>query len=493
MGKWLSGAAAAAGVAVSACAITDEGAIDLRRVGSGGEGVEPAWCFTCEEQNAGADGPMEKYAGGVSVSLEETVSISLRTVVVHDVSEGMSISPEFIHRAWTRKGNEPVPIKAEVAVLANVVEASRQADTSDKDLGDGRVVYYSDDVLDRQKLNQQNIPVYGPTPYKGGSLFVRFSIYEVDAEDAQVAGVLSALADAGGRAFPAYSPVLGVLNRVGASFANGAGPGSDRHFDYRVVFDAHEGKGNVRTFQLRTGDYVLLRSENRSAKFPWDRVYYDRSSGLLKHKGCVDAGDITKDCAYRDDSYVVFTINTGLPESGFAYQKTIADLERQLSQSNEASVRTAVLSSAVTELRAATTYDDISDALQEAANAQLPVRERLEGALSALQSLAESRCAEPSLLGEQRETTVLRRLRNLAVPGEDAQAKNLVSKLYPSEFDAAAGIGTKGADCQADQAGIRALAEAITKGFQEPAASAVEGQDGAQAVAPAPQPQTRNG
>lgn len=455
---------------LGACAVTDEGAVELRRaVPESGANSPTIWCLTCEEQNNTATSDAMKFGGGTAIAEQVTVSISLKTVFIDDVSEGPSLSQNAVSRAFknSEAGLQP---KAEVAILANIVEAARDSSTSDTALGEGRVVFYSDDVLDGQRLNQINIPVYGPTPYSGGALFVRFSVYEVDAEGTQVAGVLSALADVGGKAFPAYSPVLNVLNRVGTSFAKSAGPGSDRHLDYRMVFDANTGQGNVRNLALRTGDYVLLRSGDRRAKLPWDHVRYDPVSGLLKKRACEE--DEKTDCAYRGDSYIVFSINSALPTSGFNYTTTLSQLETKMANTSGAKARIAALQGVVDELKSDVVYDSARSSLAVAADAKRPIKEREEAIYATLEAIEEARCSSNASLRTEQQKAILRRLREIANPGSDDAAKALVGQLWPSDIDKAIGLTKTGEACAADTVKMKAVAQAVSKAYAEPAKQA---------------------
>ena len=159
---WLSVLASAA---LGGCAISNEGRVEMRRAipvttspAVGGTSPRPAmvetiWCITCDaDQTKGKDGTL---GGGVAVEVGDRVSISLKTVLVAEFSESPIFGSDTIPQMIARKDGDPLRANGEIAISATVIDAVRQP-AVDPDKAEGRIVFYSDDTIEGQTLNQTN-------------------------------------------------------------------------------------------------------------------------------------------------------------------------------------------------------------------------------------------------------------------------------------------------------------------------------------------------
>ena len=437
--------------------------------------VETIWCITCDaDQTKGKDGTL---GGGVAVEVGDRVSISLKTVLVAEFSESPIFGSDTIPQMIARKDGDPLRANGEIAISATVIDAVRQP-AVDPDKAEGRIVFYSDDTIEGQTLNQTNLTIYGPVEFMGGPLYVRFSIYEIDADSEQMKKLLSAVANAGKIAYAPASPVLSVLEGIGASVAQG-GNESDRVLQYTAVFDGGSGAGDVRHLQLVTGDYVLVRSEARKVAPPWNDLYLVPVAQILRYKNAV--GDHPAGSAFAEQSYVVFTINKGLPGGPFAFEQTLTSVEERLKASQDSVITAALVDSISSELVRTGNYEVAASAVDRFSSKGLTRRARQEAGFEALKILAKSRCDAASAvtadqaraLTPSREDRIISRLRSatLAEPETPAPATDPTANLWPSLIDAFLWPGPPvPTPCVPNDARLQSQAEALAKGFKDPPA-----------------------
>lgn len=344
MRHW-TGVCLAAGLAfsMSACALTNEGVSDLRRM------QPPA-----ADSSSWGDWVMHKApsnAGDV-IGLDDTVSITMDHIHVYGLIEP-SISPQqaFMSRSWTAKSGE-------VALLAKavVIDQSNQAVPSWTKLDGHRVIFYSGDVEVDQPLNGRNLPVFGPSKVPSGRLQLDFAMIEMDRTSAQVETLLTELADQGATALNLSNPAVVPLVKLGTSLL--AADHDDTQLRYQVYFDI--GAKGLQTLPLVEGRYVLLRKEDRQAAFDWRTVCLGADDGVLYNVKKEDVGaskpcDVTADNRFRKETYLSFRVVKGLPESAAVTLATLSDLGAELD------ARTTVQASQINDMvekRMLTSYRD---------------------------------------------------------------------------------------------------------------------------------------
>jgi len=144
----------------------------------------------------------------------DNIQISLRMGLVGWFSEG--VEQRFVNRLFGTQ------VKGEIAIIANVTdkEVTPAGLTTQGNL-DGRVVFYSGDVYQEQRLNEFNVPIYGPNPYTGGALTVDLWVLELDrAESEQMSAILGTLSRLSGETTGGGIPGLSILNQIGSAFLN---------------------------------------------------------------------------------------------------------------------------------------------------------------------------------------------------------------------------------------------------------------------------------
>ena len=197
----------------------------------------------------------ERYRFSSSTDNESRLSLHLKTAYIKS----------FTEHNIRRKGNT----KGEIAIIANAFEINYNnfsQELSFTNLKKGRVVYYNNDVYEGQTLNFNNIPIYGPTKYKGHPFVFRLSIVELDSNKYSKK-MLNTLASVGSRAYPPASPILKLLNTLGSSFFDT--DGTDFDFRYSMHFDANGGlEDAINHTYLEAGYYVFIRLEDRKAFVP---------------------------------------------------------------------------------------------------------------------------------------------------------------------------------------------------------------------------------
>lgn len=296
---------------IGGCAISNEGRVDFRKA-SVVDGFQ--------EGNALDKHPTEKTNKllplkwkNFTVSKKgmfvkgDSISLHLRTVYIKDFAE---IANPL--RIFTRGGMIP---NGEIAIVTNVIE-EEEGKTKELDFKSpaesGRLVFYSDDVRKGQPLNFTNMPIYGPITYNGGPLALRISIFELDVVSEQAKALIGVVAQLGSTAYAPAAPVLGALNKIGQGLAGGEQ--NDKELMYWMVLDPSEGSHDLNHFTLEVGNYVFVRSEDRTKEIPWNDLVLNENEQILYWK---------KDkLPYEENTYFVVEI-----------QKAISSMNIDLSQS----------------------------------------------------------------------------------------------------------------------------------------------------------------
>lgn len=283
---------------LSGCALSDEGAIDYRRIAhtdryvTGGDPEVQSAIQLVRKNTGHKDAETFKDGSSISVSLEQGL--------LADCVE------------WLKSPIRGFRKNCEIAIVARVVEFGNGQDFNFADEGvkAGRVVYYSSDVEPGQPFNLNHLPIYGPQTYHGGPLGIELYIIEIDAEDAQAQAVFQALAAIGGVAYPPAAPILKVLDRLGGALLSGTG-GDDMEFRYFFTLDPRAGSSGFDS-QLQPGGYALVREDTRTARTNWAQLALDENSGRifeLDSNGKVLTGEDGRPAEYRDNSYLTLSID----------------------------------------------------------------------------------------------------------------------------------------------------------------------------------------
>lgn len=146
---------------------------------------------------------------------EDNLQISLRMGVVGWFSEGAE--QRLVNRMFGTQ------VRGEIAIIANATDGRvTPGGLTEQGELDGRVVFYSGDVYAEQRLNEFNVPIYGPKAYSGGPLTIDLWVLELDrAESDQMSAILGTLSRlAGETTGGGAAPVLGILNQLGTAFLN---------------------------------------------------------------------------------------------------------------------------------------------------------------------------------------------------------------------------------------------------------------------------------
>lgn len=317
---------------LSACAVSNEGATDLRK----------PWPLAAAHQTSKDKALDPSCKTSASKSLPDVGSglsplrlKSYRTSSDALVSEGSRLS---VHLRWAYikeffeifgnpfRGRGP---NGEIAIVANVFETGGpdSLDFSKQNMESGRVVYYNDDVEKGQFFNFHNLPVYGPKTYGGAPVVLQFGIFELDSTPEQLKAVLQTVAGAGGAAYPPAGPVLKVLNDIGGSLLKGQQ--DDRAFKYVWSLSPLGGYDKMQHPLLEAGYYVLIREENRQSSTPWNALAFCENEGKLYWTGKKDKnGEILP---YTDNTYLVVEINKDLSAKDIDLkQQTFGQLQAAL-------------------------------------------------------------------------------------------------------------------------------------------------------------------
>lgn len=278
---------------LTGCAISNEGAVDLRRTDQSYPATLdpkpslPKNNYQLLQYKNISLGKDKKFIRGDSLSLH------LRSAYLKTFSENHVLP--LVTQAFTRQWGKS---KGEIAIVANAFEMLNNAELDQTNQRDGRVVFYSGDVNPGQFLNFNNMPIYGPITYQGAPLAFRITIFELDVISKQAKVMLKTVSDFGAQSFAPASPVLSILNGIGDSLLTG--DQTDTEFRYSMVLSPTEGVDTLSHFALETGNYVLIRSEDRSKTIDWNDLILNENEGRLYHKN---------HNLYTESTYLVFEVN----------------------------------------------------------------------------------------------------------------------------------------------------------------------------------------
>ena len=276
----------------SGCAVRDDGTVDYRKgeiaAGAGTSAIGPD--FARDFVLAPGAGPMQRVPGlnlqGEPLRLvplvRKSASSNAPEVAFTDL-DAVSIRLQAAHIEFYTEGpfsylgdliaEGQVHSRGEIAIVVNAFQLGEDGadfDFTKEGANEGRVVYYSQDVMADQPLNFYNLPVYGPATYEAKPIGIDFAVIELDLTDQVTMDLLTTLMDLGGKAFPAAAPGLAILNSLGSTLMQQQT--NDVNARFQMLFDAPEGGyPDIPRTTLEVGSYVFLRLQDRGDDVDWGR------------------------------------------------------------------------------------------------------------------------------------------------------------------------------------------------------------------------------
>lgn len=172
--------------------------------------------------------------------------------------------------------------KGQFAIVARAYESSGSPESAPAGLdfrpdavAGGRVIYYSDDVRQKQTLNFGMVPMFGPVEHSGNPVGVSLFLVEVDSakDNAKMSALLSTLAGIGRSISVPATPAFNVLESLGTALLNGNRDDLLMRYD-TTLRPVQSAQKDLRTAFIRYGDYVLIRSDKRDVPIDWSKLHY---------------------------------------------------------------------------------------------------------------------------------------------------------------------------------------------------------------------------
>ena len=227
----------------------------------------------------------------------DKVVVRLISAYIRDYTEGPfswlsdALDGQFYHRG-------------EIAIVVNAFDFSNNKthfNFPHKELsGEGRVIFYSGDVVEKQFLNFNNMPIYGPPSGGLRGIGLEIWVVELDLRDKLTGNILSAMAQYGS-ATPPPSFDSAILNSIGRSVLDSS-DAHDTNLLYRLLLEPEAGSVFPRPF-LEAGYYVFIRANfPRHKDIEWDSLELDINTGRLVYKE-------DRDKKYTKHNYLVINID----------------------------------------------------------------------------------------------------------------------------------------------------------------------------------------
>jgi hypothetical protein len=246
------------------------------------------------------------------------IHLSLKTGTIGWFSEGLG--QRFLNRLAGAFGESP--LKGEIALIANVTEGKRAPGSRAADgTLEGRVVFYSDDIYPQQRLNEFNVPIFGPKEYQGGPLTIDLWLMELDrAESDQMGAVLQTLSELS-RSVPSLAlPGVDILSQIGTSFLKSNRDDIIGHFTVTLV-PPTTGL-NATDPILSVSDVIVKRSDLRRTNLSFDGCTYQPRSGEVKG------------CLRTDDNLFVLSLRKAKAGADISSEVTLAQLNERLGKAD---------------------------------------------------------------------------------------------------------------------------------------------------------------
>ena len=255
-------------------------------------------------------------------SENDNICIRLTSAFIKDYSEGpLSIASDAIQGQIRSRG--------EIAVVVNAfpVKDTVSFDFSDKGVNQGKVVFFSDDIVAGQFMNFNNMPIYGPSSEGKNGIGLEIWIMELDISDVLTGNLLRDLASFGTIPLPFSSAGNMILESMGKSLLNSTNT-HDTNFLYRVLLEPKKG-GLLPNASLEVGHYVFIRVEEGYREIPknlltldykklmyggrirdinWSELVLDENTGRI-YKKVKTSGNKYDYIEFTDLNYLVITID----------------------------------------------------------------------------------------------------------------------------------------------------------------------------------------
>jgi len=426
------------------CSIKNEGAIDLRKTNNNfidkrshsctnGDKKEKKFKINCKNSadHKGIETTLEyknfTLGKDAQINKNDFVSVYLKTAYIKDFGE-IAFN---IHAIGTSKKINSK--NGEIAIIADVKEFNKKIEIDLSEKKEGRVVFYSDDVLPGQFLNFNNLPIYGPKQYEGNPFLLKFAIFEMDVGSNNTKGLLDQLANMGSKAYAPASPVLKVLNSLGQSFLGAKG--DDVLFKYVAVANDNKGSHLVDHFTLEVGNYVLIRSEIRNKPINWKNLVLNPNDGKLYIKG-------TKDL-FTEETYLIVEINKGVSNipvdfENIEYKAFLNNLRAQdIFDPEDSDKSVEILKNAMKQKQYLKKYSEVLNKIEQLKDKKLKIFEKQDIAESIIETIgknlkADGTIQDNSTLNLQQTETIISKLRAIRKDRndstKDAQSYNLFKK-----------------------------------------------------------------
>ncbi|MFV3325114.1 hypothetical protein ACNFG0_01440 [Pseudomonas sp. NY15372] len=306
-------------LALTGCSITNQGAVDYRysRPGTEAATLSSKYVSAAKAKNALKTG--------------DPVTITLKQVYINQLTE-FKTPLRYVRFE---------PTTGDVAIIASACESPCKRNFGPEGLRNSKVIFYSNDVRERQFLNLSNLQgIYGPISYTGKPLKIDLYMIELDESGEQIKQLLSNLATLGQTFYPPAHPAATVLTTLADTFIRD--DQDDNIFTYSFDLIAHrsdDGILNPNTAYLETGNYILVRSENRERAVPWDNLGFNTPTGRLVYRkdNCVNASEPNPSCYFTDSSYAVLEINkaaSAIANTNDEQQVLYSTLRQQIEQAS---------------------------------------------------------------------------------------------------------------------------------------------------------------
>ena len=260
---------------ITACAYRDEGEIDYRRashetVQTENNENETIHIATLEDKN-------RLNASNAKLTFDDgdKMVIRLITAFIRDYTEGpWSIINDALFEGQLRS-------RGEIAILAAVTPLEKGFDFKEDAHKRAQVVFYSNDVVAKQFLNFNNMPIYGPNS-EGIENGIGFALWIMEVDiSTPIAGIL----------LNKLAQSFNGSDALGAQILQGVGEGllgssetSDTNFLYRVSF-VPPGNNMIepQASPLAIGYHVFIRApKTRGIKdINWAELRLDENTGRL--------------------------------------------------------------------------------------------------------------------------------------------------------------------------------------------------------------------
>ncbi|WP_210639351.1 hypothetical protein [Pseudomonas sp. Tri1] len=273
----------------SACAISNQGTVDYRynRPGTNQGILNPKY--------------IRSEAAANLISAGDPITVSLKQVFVKDFTEYRSLLRVI--------RNEPTT--GDIAIVSSTCEDPCNRKFGSDGIKSSKVIFYSNDVRRGQFLNLSNLHgVFGPITYGGNPLKFDFYIIELDTDGTQLRNLAANLAGLGETFYPPAHPATAILSSLAEVFIKDDQDDNIFTFSFDLKSPTTENSTiNPSSAAIEAGNYVLIRSEDRTQQIPWSILAYNDATGRVVHSRCASMIEPTADCFYTDNSYMVIEVS----------------------------------------------------------------------------------------------------------------------------------------------------------------------------------------